>query len=112
MPFVIFFSSDVLLRLSCLQISRILLDTLCVFLHACMGSRRMLLPSALERERGRVLFNEGVDKHCISAGSEQRETDKTNFESIFTIRLITTDTLFYITQSLLSAFYDIFITDR
>ena len=46
-PLVIFFSKDVLFRLSCLQISRILFGNFCVFLQTCVGSKRMLLPSAL-----------------------------------------------------------------
>lgn len=66
------------------------------------------------RKRGRVLLNQGVDKHIASAQevNSAKLIRQTSSESIFNVRLITTDTLFYITQSLLSAFYDIFITDR
>lgn len=39
-----------MLRLSCRQMSRILLGIFCVFLHACIGSSKMLLPSALKKK--------------------------------------------------------------
>lgn len=94
MPFVIFFSSEVLLRLSCRQISAILFGIFCVFLHTFMGSSKMLLPSALLKKNDCVVTN------LLTFGADF--TPEIGFSAIAKLliddRLITSDTIFYITQ--------------
>lgn len=106
-PLVIFLSSEVLLRLSCLQMSRILLGIFCVFLHACIGSSKMLLPSALEKKLVLKLGVKSTDYisrpdmkfTLVIAKKLSWKTDKP-FSSIFKhLQLVSiSDTLIYITQ--------------